>query len=106
MCAAHLTQALLLRCSRLMGSDAFRSLFILYQSRTRVAMHIETLREGDTEYTGDAEGKAVRAAAFAAPSFAGVHAQVGSCSMSTPARTAGLCEINCVTMCCMLHPAF
>lgn len=71
-----------------------------------MAVHIETLREGDTEYTGDAEGKAVRAAAFAAPTFAGVHAQVGSCSMPTPARTAGLCEINCVTMCCMLHPAF
>ncbi|KAL0048183.1 hypothetical protein WJX82_009442 [Trebouxia sp. C0006] len=73
--AYNYESSILTTASRLMGSDAFRSLFKLYQSRTRVAVHIETLREGDTEYTGDAEGKAVRAAAFAAPTFAGVHAQ-------------------------------
>ncbi len=89
-----------------MGSDAFRSLFTLYQSRTRVAMHVDTLKDGETEYTGDAEGKATSAAAFAATSFAGAHAQVGSCTMSTPAIPAGLCEITCVTVCYMLQSAF
>lgn len=75
-----------------MGSDAFRSLFTLYQSRTRVAAHVNTLREGDTEYTGDAEGKAVSAAAFPFASFAAVHAQVGCGTMQRPAiTTAGLC---------------
>ena len=86
----HLTMALPLCCSRLMGSDAFRSLFTLYQSRTRVAMHVDTLQDGDTQHSGDAEGKAASAAAFPATSFAGAHAQVGSCTMSTPAIPAGL----------------
>ncbi len=75
-----------------MGSDAFRSLFTLYQSRTRVAVHVDTHREGDTEYTGDAEDKAVSAAAFPSASFAAAYAQVGSGTMQRPAiTTAGLC---------------
>ena len=32
-------------CSRLMGSDAFRSLYTLYQSKTRMSEHIELLEQ-------------------------------------------------------------
>lgn len=75
-----------------------------------MALHVDTLQDGDTEQSGDAEGNAAGAAAFAATSFAGAHAQVGSCTMANSAIPAGLCEITCVTMCCTLHlkemPAF
>ncbi|KAA6422788.1 MAG: hypothetical protein FRX49_07323 [Trebouxia sp. A1-2] len=77
--AYNYESSILTTASRLMGSDAFRSLFTLYQSRTRVAMHVDTLKDGYSEHSGDAEGKSASAAAFAATSFAGVHAQgVGS----------------------------
>ncbi|KAL0018560.1 hypothetical protein WJX77_004866 [Trebouxia sp. C0004] len=71
--AYNYESSILTTASRLMGSDAFRSLFALYQSRTRVAMHVVTHKDGDTAYTGDAE--VASAAAFAAISFAGAHAQ-------------------------------
>ncbi len=88
-----------------MGSDAFRSLFTLYQSRTRVAVHVDTLREGDTECTGDAEGKAVSAAAFPSASFAAAQAQVGSRTTQPPAMSAGLCVqlASLCDVCCTLH---
>ena len=36
---------LLAACSRLMGSDAFRSLFTLYQSKTRVSSSVQSVTE-------------------------------------------------------------
>lgn len=61
-------------------------------------MHVDTLKDGYSEHSGDAEGKSASAAAFAATSFAGVHAQVGSRTTQRPAIPAGLCEIECVLM--------
>jgi len=63
-----------------------------------VSMHVDTVKDSDTEYTDDAEGKAASTAAFAAPSSAGAHAQVGSCTTQRPAIPAGLCKIICVTV--------
>ena len=40
------TATLQCSCSRLMGSDAFRSLFTLYQSQTKVSSHIQLISPG------------------------------------------------------------
>lgn len=58
------TTALLCPCSRLMGSDAFRSLFTLYQSQTKVSSHIELISPSLMTDSEDVHGEGTYHASF------------------------------------------
>ncbi len=59
-----------------MGSDAFRSLFVLYQSKTRVSTHVNMVTHLPSGGGTDVEASSADTAALAALSFATSNAQV------------------------------